>query len=94
MYSSKNEGFIGLKKLMWSNGSIKSIGSVIDNEGKYGLTQFAYGIVDEGDNLENIKKAFDSYNFRRLMEYCAVCKYSVNYKIIGLFKKEFWKEFI
>ena len=93
-YSSKNNGHIGIKKFMWSNGRIKSIGSVIDKEGKYGLTQFAYGIVDKEENLENIKKAFDSNKFRRLMEYCAVCQLTVNYKIIALFKKDFWKEFI
>ena len=81
-------------KLMWSNGRIKSIGSVIDKEGKYGLTQFAYGIVDKEKNLENIKKSFDSHKFRRLMEYCAVGQLTVNYKIISLFKKDFWKEFI
>jgi hypothetical protein len=28
------------------------------------------------------------------MEYCAVCQLTVNYKIIALFKKDFWKEFI
>ena len=56
---------IGIKKFMWSNGRIKSIGSVIDKEGKYGLTQFAYGIVDKEENLENIKNAFDSNKFRR-----------------------------
>jgi hypothetical protein len=82
------------KKLIWSNGRIKSIGSVIDKEGKYGLTQFAYGIVDEEHNLENIKNAFDSHRFRRLMEYCAVGQLTVNYKIVALFKKDFWKEFI
>jgi len=94
-YSNKKDGNgMKKKKLMWSNGRIKSIGSVIDKEGKYGLTQFAYGIVDKEENLENIKKAFDSNKFRRLMEYCAVCQLTVNYKIIALFKKDFWKEFI
>ena len=93
-YSSINKGHIGMSKLMWSNGRIKSIGSVIDKEGKYGLTCFAYGIVDNPENLENLKKVFDSYEFRRLMEYCAVCQLTVNYKIIALFKKDFWKEFI
>jgi len=94
-YSNKKDGNgMKKKKLMWSNGRIKSIGSVIDKEGKYGLTQFAYGIVDKEENLENIKKAFDCNKFRRLMEYCAVCQLTVNYKIIALFKKDFWKEFI
>ncbi len=31
---------------MWSNGRIKSIGTVIDKNGTYGLTCFAYAIVD------------------------------------------------
>jgi hypothetical protein len=89
-----NGNGMGLPKLMWSNGRIKSIGSVIDVDGTYGLTQFAYGIVDIPENLPSIKKAFDSHKFRRLMEYCAVCQLTVNYKIIGLFRKDFWKEFV
>lgn len=94
MYSSKINGHFGIPKLMWSNGRIKSIGSVIDTEGKYGLTNFAYGIVDQIDNLKDIKKAFDSSKFRKLMEFCAVGQLTVNYKILKLFKKDFWKEFI
>jgi hypothetical protein len=45
-------------------------------------------------NLENIKKAFDSMEFRNLMESCAVGQLTVNYKIISTFRKDFWKEFI
>tara|TARA_B100000886_G_scaffold106371_1_gene70929 strand:+ start:16317 stop:20528 length:4212 start_codon:yes stop_codon:yes gene_type:complete len=93
-YTSKNLGHIGVPKLMWSNGRIKSIGSVIDYDGKYGLTCFAYAIVDDKEHLENIKKAFDSYKFRRFMEYCAVGQLTVNFKAIALFKKDFWKHFI
>ena len=93
-YSSKNLGHIGKSKLMWSNGRIKSIGSVIDEDGVYGLTCFAYAIVDKIENLKNIKKAFDSQKFRKLMEHCAVGQLTVNYKIIALFKKDFWREFI
>jgi len=94
-YSYKSDGDgMNKKKLMWSNGRIKSIGSIIDKDGKYGLTNYSYGIVDDVKNLKNIKKAFDSHNFRRIMEYCAVCQLTVNYKIIALFKKDFGKEFI
>ena len=93
-YSSENLGHIGHPKLMWSNGRIKSIGSVIDKDGFYGLTCFAYGIVDKVENLNSIKKAFDSKKFRTLMEYCAVGQLTVNFKIIKLFRKDFWKEFI
>mgnify|MGYP003330653232 CR=1 FL=1 len=93
IFSSENRGHFGIKKLIWSNGSINSLGSFIDKEGKYGLTCFSFAIVDEEENLENIKKAFDSKKFRELMEYCTLL-YSINHKIIQLFRKDFWKEFI
>ena len=94
-FSTTNKnGFFGKSKLIWSNGRIKSVGSVIDNDGSFGLTQFAYAIVDDVANLENVKKAFDNKEFRKLMEACAVSDMSINRKIIALFRKDFWKEFI
>lgn len=93
-YSSKDNGHFGLPKLIWSNGRISSIGSYIDHEGKFGLTQFAYAIVDKKSNLKKIKKAFDSKKFRDLMELCAVGQLTVNHKVIASFRKEFWKDFL
>ena len=94
-YSNTNQnGHFGIPKFIWSNGRISSIGSYIDETGEYGLTQFSYAIVDEPKNLPLIKKAFDSIEFRNLMESCAVGQLTVNHKIISLFRKDFWKEFI
>ena len=93
LYSSKDNGHFGISKFIWSNGRISSIGSYIDDEGKYGLTQFAYAIVDKISILPKIKKAFDSPKFRELMEYCSVGQLTVNYKVIATFKKDFYKEF-
>ena len=94
-YSSRNtNGHFGIPKLIWSNFRISSAGSIIDKDGKYGLTQFSYAIVDEIENLENIKKAFDSKKFRKLMEECSVSDMSINRKIISTFRKDFWKKFI
>jgi hypothetical protein len=92
-YSSEKKGHYGVSKLIWSNGRISSIGSYIDINGDYGLTQFAYAIIDKPENLHKIKEAFDSKEFRKLMELCAVGQLTVNYKIISIFKKEFWKIF-
>ena len=58
------------------------------------MNQFSYGIIDEVDNLENIKKAFDSPKFRELMEACSVANMSIDRKVIATFRKDFWKEFI
>jgi len=93
-YSSIQHGHFGIPKLIWSNGRITSVGSYIDDHGDYGLTQFAYAIVDEPYLLPLIKKAFDSKNFREIMGACAVGQLSINHKVISLFKKDFWKYFI
>jgi hypothetical protein len=93
-YSSIKKGHFGIPKLIWSNGRITSVGSIIDETGKYGLTNFAYAIVDDVENLPLIKKAFDSEEFRSLMMSCAVTQNQINYKVISLFKKDFWREFI
>ena len=93
-YSSIKHGQFGVPKFIWSNGRISSIGSYVDINGDYGLTQFAYAIVDKPENLPKIKEVFDSKDFRNLMELCAVGQLTVNYKVISIFKKDFWKEFI
>jgi hypothetical protein len=93
-YSSKQHGHFGVPKFIWSNGRISSIGSYIDINGDYGLTQFAYAIVDKPENLQGIKMVFDSKDFRNLMELCAVGQLTINYKVISIFKKDFWKVFI
>jgi hypothetical protein len=94
-YSNTNQfGHYGIPKLVWSNFRISSAGSKIDMNGDYGLTQFSYGIVDEPNNLPNIKKAFDSKQFRDLMEDCAVSDMSINRKVIATFRKDFYKQFL
>jgi hypothetical protein len=94
-FSSINDkGHFGISKLIWSNGNIFSVGSVVDENGEYGLTQFSYAITDSKEKLPLIKRAFDSKKFRALMEDCAVGYMSINYKAISTFRKDFWKEFL
>ena len=93
LYSSKKKGHFGIPKIIWSNG----LGTYpfIDKEGKYGLTQFSYAIVDTIKNLKNIEKAMNSKKFLKLMEYGKIDQdHKYNYKIIKLFKKDFWKYFL
>jgi predicted RNA methylase len=89
-----NNGHFGIPKLIWSNGRIISVGSVIDENGDYALTQFSYAIVDKPKNLPLIKRVFDSKIFRDLMEDCAVSDMSINRRIIGTFRKDFWMHFL
>jgi hypothetical protein len=92
--SDDSNGHFNVPKLIWSNGRISSVGSYIDEKGKYALTQFAYAIVDSPKNLNRIKKAFDSKEFRDLMYACSVGQLMINYKILSTFRKDFWKEFV
>jgi hypothetical protein len=59
--NTDSRGHFGVSKIIWSNG----LGTypVIDSEGKYGLTQFAYAIVDVPENLVKIKEAMESKKF-------------------------------
>lgn len=92
--NTNNNGHFGISKLVWSNFRISSAGSFVDENGDYGLTQFSYAIVDEKDKLYNIKTAFDTKEFRNLMEICSVGDMSINRKVIGTFKKDFYKNFL
>jgi hypothetical protein len=90
--NQKNNGHFGDSKVIFTNGSASY--PIIDKTGKYGLTQFAYAIVDEPKNLENIKKALENEDFiKNVMGFIGLGN-KYNYKIISLLRKDFWKEFI
>lgn len=86
-------GHFGIPKIIWSNGMASQ--PTIDDVGKYGLTQFSYAIVDDLKNLYNIKKCMDSEKFINLMKLCYMSSGNrFDKKVISIFKKDFWKEFI
>lgn len=88
-----SNGHFDLPKVIWSNG--KASTPIVDSDGKYGLTQFAYAIVDDISNLENIKKAMCSDKFQSFMKSCDMNSGNrFNRKVLSMFKKDFWKEFI
>ena len=92
IYSNKIDGHFGIPKVIWSNGAGEPI---IDEEGKYGLSDFAYGIVDDKQNLQKIKDAMISEKFINLMKYSVFKQNNkYNYKIIALLEKDFYNDFI
>jgi hypothetical protein len=92
-YSSEQKGHFGIPKLIWGDGGY-NMGSYADMTGEYGLTQFAYGLVDTPENLPHIKKAFDSKEFRTIMASFDGGNGSINRKVIAKFKKDWWKHFV
>jgi len=93
IYSKINSnGHFGIPKVVFINTGVGT-GTFVDYDGKYGLTEFAIGIVDEQKNLENIKNALDNNMFiKNIMGGGGRSKY--NKKIISYFRKDFWKEFV
>ena len=91
-YSNHNNKHFGIPKVVWANGAS---GVFIDISGDYGLTQFAYAIIDEPENLENIKNALLNNKFiREIMGFKHSLGDKYNRKVISTFRKDFWKEFI
>lgn len=87
-------GHFGIPKLILSNGRIKSIGCILDAKGEYGMTEFAFAIVDDISVLPKIKQAIDSKEFRVLMEECSINDSYFNKRVMATFRKDFWKQFV
>lgn len=92
-YSSINtNGHFGVPKLIWSNsGTTETHKFYLDETGKYGLTEFAYAIVDSPNNLKKIQKAVNLPSFRTAMLAAEVGTRSINRRVLACLKKDFYK---
>jgi len=96
-YSKTNKmGHFGVPKVIWTNGTASK--PIIDEVGEYAITEFAYAIIDEPNNLPFIQKAMLHSDFIKLMNFRDGNggKFGHRYdrKVISLFRKDFWKEFL
>jgi hypothetical protein len=89
-YCNEKKDFF-VPKVIFASGAT---GFIVDSKGEYGLTQFATGIVDSVENLPMIAKALDSPRFKRIVEATSMSKAEIDRKILALFRKDFWKEFV
>jgi hypothetical protein len=89
--NTTEKGMFNIPKVIFGSGAT---GFIIDKNGDYGLTQWATGIVDDVENLENIAKVLNSDKFKDIILATSVSKAEINRKILKHFKKDFWKEFI
>ncbi len=91
--NNNSNGHFGIPKVIWSNGKASS--PIVDIDGKYGLTQFSYAIVDDVENLDDIKRVMCSEKFQNFMKSCDMNSGNrFNRKVLSMFKKDFWREFI
>ena len=94
-YYSKinNKGHFGISKVIFGESGINN--TVIDMDGKYGMTQGAIAIiVNNKTEAENISKALLSKNFNNLIKSCIIGNFRIEWRLFTYFKKDFWKQFI
>lgn len=96
-YSTEDRGHFGIKKVIFGNGANPTF--MMDTSGEYGLTQFAFGIVDN-ENFDIIKKVLEEKieyinEITQATKFVATMGNPILYpKVVSLFRKDFWKEFI
>ena len=94
VWSSINtKGHFGIPKVIMSTGG--GCTPIIDYKGEYGMSEFAYAIVDEPDKLPLIQKALMHEDFLKLH----TCSWGssndkYNPKLIKLLKKDFYLKYI
>ena len=88
----RRDGQFGFPKVIFGTDGVG--GMICDHEGEFGMTQFAVGLVEKPENLERVRAALESVRFRKLMKSVCVGKAQYNWRVMSLFRKDFWKEFI
>ena len=92
-YSNTNKkGHFEIPKVIFGR---NHSGVIIDESGEYGMAEDCGAIVDETKNLPFILKAMFHPDFLKILKQCDFGgKEDVyNKKVIGVFRKDFWKEF-
>ena len=87
-----SNGHFGIPKVIFSNGAAPQV--IVDKKGEYGLTQWAFGIVDTPSNLPRIKKALESEDFIKLCKYMRFTLDRYDVKFLSCFRRDFYKEFL
>ena len=86
-------GLFGVPKVVF--GIMAGAGRIVaDKTGKYGITPFVAGLVDSPRNLERIRAAMESDRFRGAMDALRFTRQEINPAVIGMLRKDFWREFV
>jgi len=91
--NTKEYGHFNIPKLIFG---VQVSGLILDNKGEFGMCQHCSAIIDEVNNLEQIKMVMESKEFIELMKYCDVGgnRDRYNRRVISTFRKDFYKQFL
>jgi hypothetical protein len=93
-YSNIDSGWFSIPKVIFCSGVYKSVDVIADKDGQYAMTEFCFGMAEDAKNIDNIKKAVRSEKFISVVESFCISKTEINRKVVRLFRKDFWKDFI
>jgi hypothetical protein len=83
----------GEKKVIFGESGINDV--VLDNTGKYGMTQGAIGIKIYGEKHGfDLKKALESKGFERIIKAMNFGNFRIDWRIFLYFRKDFYKFFL
>ncbi len=89
-YSSRDDnGHFKIGKVIFGDSGINS--SILDIEGKYGMTHHAMALIDEEKYLASIKDAIDSKEFTELLRCCSWSNYQIDWRLFLYLRRDFWK---
>ncbi len=87
-YSNELKGHFGIPKLIFASGAT---GFLKDIHGQFGLTNFARGIVESPQNIEELYLFMKSNKFNTIKESLYITMSEINFNVLKLFKHNFWK---
>lgn len=89
-YANTNKnGFFGVPKIIFASGAT---GFILDEQGKYGCTNFAKGIVVPKRDLKRLYNYVFTKEFKEIENALSISFREINYKAMGLLKADFWKK--
>jgi len=90
MYSSINtKGLFGIPKVIFGDTGIYN--SIIDMDGKYGMTHHSMAIkIDNEEEGKDIKNAIESEKFKDVLKACSWSTYRIDWRLFTYFKKDFY----
>jgi hypothetical protein len=95
IYSShKNNGHFGVPKVIFGR---RQCGTKVDKEGLFGLSQDCRGVLGQPEQLDKINEAMNNPRFIEICKFLSLnstAKDKYDHRILSLFRKDFWKEFI
>ncbi len=87
-YSKEIKGHFGISKLIFASGAT---GFLKDKNGEYGLTNYAKGIIETPENIDKLYFYMKSDKFENIKESLFITLNEINYQVLKLFRKDFWK---